>query len=103
MANTKTVEATQILRAITKDQLAALHALRGDSHFADFVGLINTIIINDKDKIVGLQSDVASVDKAIEKATKGNFYRGRISSLVLLHSLMLNAEKELDIREKKNG
>lgn len=103
MADKKSIEATQILRALTKDQLSALHKIRNDKEFADYVSVFNAIIQNEKDKIVGLQSDISTVDKAVEKASKGNFHRGRVSSLVLIHSLMKNAEYELERRENKNG
>lgn len=96
----KTLESSKILSILTITQLGALHELRGSKSFKDFVSVLNQVIINDKDKQVGLVSDLASVDDAVVKVSKQNFYRGRVSSLVLLHSLLINAEAELERREK---
>lgn len=102
MAKPRILESDIILKVLNIKQVSALNYFRTDKKFADLVGVINQIILTDKEKIVGLSSDIKSVDDALEKTSKQNFYRGRIASLVLLHSLLINAEKELDIRERKD-
>lgn len=94
----KTTEAKVILRQLSPSQLGALHAVRGSKEFKELIGIVNGIIQVDKDKQVGLVSDVSSADDAIKQASKQNFYRGRVSALVLLHSLMVGAEQEISRR-----
>lgn len=103
MGKPRLLEAEQILKVISKDQLMAIHKIRGDKDFKHIVSMLNGIAVLDKDKIVGLVSDVLSTDDAVKKTSKQNFYRGRINLWVLLHSLFLGAEKELEKRERKNG
>ncbi len=94
-------ESDQILGALSALQLGALHTIKGHKVWKDFISVVNHIILTDKEKIVGSVSDVNSSDEAIAKTSKQNFYRGRTSSLVLLHALAINAEREIDKRGKK--
>ena len=101
MAKGKSFEVKNLLKSLDDKQLGTLHFFRGNEHFKEFVSVLNHIIILEKDKSVGLFSDVNDVDQAVKITSKGNFYRGRIKSIVLIHSLMQNAESELELREMK--
>lgn len=95
----KTLELVKLIQSLSLDQVAILHRYRGDKDFKHFVSTINHVITLDKDKTVGLVSDINSTDAMIKCVNKQNFYRGRINFGVLLHGLMVNAERELNRRE----
>lgn len=102
MGKKKNFECSKILEALTEKQLAAISYIAADkNHFKDFVSILNQLVLTDKEKQVGLVSDISSVDKAVELTSKQNFYRGRINSIVLIHSLIRNASDELERRERK--
>jgi len=98
----KNTEATKLLESLDVQQLSVLHKFRGDESFKDLVSLFNHIITFDKEKSVGLFRDIKDNNTALEITSKGNFYRGRINMVVLVHALFKNAEFELEKRERKS-
>lgn len=97
----KTLELGQLMKSLSLSQVSMLHALNGDPKFKDFISVILHVRLLDQLKIIGLASDMNSVDEAVKCTSKQNFYRGRINFGVLLRGLMVNAESELEKREAK--
>jgi hypothetical protein len=96
------VEAELILKSLPIEQLAALHQLRGDKIFEPFKKFLTDMLYIDENKIITLAGSCQSADEAVEKMVKQNYYKGRTNMLVLIHALLLNAEKEINRREKKS-
>ncbi len=83
--------------------LQALYSIHEDSKvFKPLMVLVNSIIVNNKDMIVGLVSDVSGTDDAIRKTSSQNYYRGKTSSLSMLHGLIVNAGEEIQKREARS-
>jgi hypothetical protein len=98
----KYVEAELILKNLPIEQLSALHQLRGDAKiFESFKKFLTDLLYIDEGKILGLAGTAKTVDETVEKMIRQNYYKGRTNMLVLIHALLINAEKEINRREKK--
>jgi hypothetical protein len=99
----KNTEAQLILKNIPKEQVGALHELKNSAAiFEHFKKLLNDMLNLDEGKIISLAGTMEGVDDAVKMSSKQNFYKGRINMIVLIHALIINAEKEMEIRERKS-
>lgn len=101
MVKTKSVEMDIILKSLLTEHLQALKFIAdNEATMRGLIGILNAVVFNDKEKIVGLVSGIESADQAIKITTKQNFYSGRISLAVLIHGLVKHAGEELERRER---
>lgn len=99
----KNIEAELILKNIPIEQLSALHEIKGNAKiFAAFKQMLHDMMFLDEGKVITIASPVNSVDDAVKQNSKQMFYQGRINMVVLIHALILNAEAEMERRERKS-
>lgn len=104
MAKDRTVELDIILKSLPKENLMALKSIFDNTEtMRGLVGILNLLVINDKEKIVGLSSGIENIDQAVKIVSKQNFYSGSIRLAVLIHGLLKHAPEELERRERKAG
>lgn len=98
----KVSEATIILRNSTKERLSFLHKLNQDDELREGMkSLLNEILHTSEAKIARSAAIARSIDEMISISISQAFDKGRISSSVLIWTLIANASKELESREGK--
>lgn len=101
MAKKLLPEAKKILRSMDSEKLMALKALHDNKTIWEKVMvLFRDVMYMDADKVLRGLGDVKGVDDAILKTSKQNFYRGRSNAFNLFMSLVINADGEMERRDK---
>lgn len=102
MAKQQPTEVTLILRSIDSKYVLALYELNKKKEIIEpILELLDTIKQMDLKKILDKAGAVSSMDSLIDNVVEHSFLKGRISLSVLFRALLINAEKEMEIRERK--
>jgi len=96
-----TPELRSFLKAMDKDTLAVIVDISRDAKKMNgLIKVLNLISETDKSRIIRKAGGVVSMDTMIYSSVDQSFNRGRISHGVLLHGIIKNAGRELEIREE---
>ena len=94
-------QAVLILRNLDSKLVAGLYELHKNKKvlepLKDTIQAIKNIAMK---KILDKAGGINSLDSMINNSVDQSFSRGRISALVLLYTLIVNAEKEMERRER---
>lgn len=86
----------------TAKQVAALYELSKKKEVNEPIFELLSILVNrEKDTILRMAGGINSLDTMINNSVEQSFRRGRISLAVLFHALVINAEKEMERRERR--
>ncbi len=95
----KPTEATQLLKTMPTEILAALSRIEKDKDAYNSLRLVLDSLLKDRQKkIVDSASGVVSMDSMIDVSINQSFYRGQVAMAVLVNSLIKNAPDFLDKR-----
>ena len=101
MAKNKLPEAQLMLKSIDSKYVLALYELSKNKVVIEpILELLDSIKQMDLKKILDGAGGVYSMDKMIDNAVEQSFRRGRISTSVLFRALLINAEAEMERRER---
>jgi hypothetical protein len=98
----KITQASLILKSLDSKSVGGLYELSKKEELLGPLADVMQYIKNlDMKKILDNAGGVNSLDTMIDRAVDQSFSRGRISAMVLLYTLIKNAEKEMEKRERR--
>jgi len=98
----KITQSNLILRSLDSKLVSGLYELSKNTEIMESLKQVMQIIQNvDTKHIVDNAGGVNSMDNLVNAAVDSSFYRGGISRIALLYTLIVNAEKEIEKREAK--
>lgn len=98
----KLTQAKMMLKKLPAKLVGGLYEVAKDQDKMEVLEQVMQYIKNiDMKSILDNAGAVSTQDTMINNVVDSAFHRGRISSLVLLYTLLKNAEKEVEKRERR--